>query len=131
MNEGLAYAYFDMGTAFEGMNQLDSANFYEEKAIEAFRKYNYEEPLVYQTIGDITMKSGNPAEALSYYQKSLQIALRNNERRASAYAYNKIASFYKNDKQAGFCYLLCQKGLEESKLINQKKTILGSGVIIV
>jgi tetratricopeptide (TPR) repeat protein len=26
-NEGLAYAYFDMGVAFAGLNQLDSANF--------------------------------------------------------------------------------------------------------
>jgi tetratricopeptide (TPR) repeat protein len=91
-NEGLAYAYFDMGVAFEGLNQLDSANFYEQRSIETFGKYNYEEPLVYQTLGDIKIKSGKPGEALEYYQKSLQIALKNNERRASAYAYNKIRS---------------------------------------
>ena len=91
--EGLAYAYFHMGTAFEGMNRLDSALFYEEKAIEAFHKVNHEEPLVYQTLGDIAMKSGSPGDALRYYEKSLRIAIRNNERRASAYAYNKIASF--------------------------------------
>ena len=27
-NEGLAYAYFDMGVAFDGMNQFDSASLY-------------------------------------------------------------------------------------------------------
>ena len=64
-----------MATVFEGMNQLDSASFYEEKAIEAFHKVNHEEPLVYQTLGDIAMKSGSPGDALSYYEKSLQLPL--------------------------------------------------------
>ena len=129
-DEGLAYAYFDMGVAFAGLNQLDSANFYEQKAIETFGKYNYEEPLVYQTIGDIKIKSGKPAEALEFYQKSLQIALRNNERRASAYAFNKIAAFYKDNNNADSAIYYAQKGLEESRLINQKKTILEAAALL-
>ena len=128
--EGLAYAYFHMGTAFEGMNQLDSASFYEEKAIETFHKVNHEEPLVYQTLGDIAMKSGSPGDALSYYEKSLRIAIRNNERRASAYAYNKIASFYKNENQPDSAIYYAGKGLEESKLISQKKTILEAASLL-
>jgi signal transduction histidine kinase len=129
-NEGLAYAYFDMGVAFAGLNQLDSANFYEQKAVETFGKYNYEEPLVYQTIGDIKIKSGKPAEALEFYQKSLQIALKNNERRASAYAYNKIAAFYKNNNNADSARYYAHKGLDESKVINQKKTILEAAALL-
>ena len=129
-NEGLAYAYFDMGNAFAGLNQLDSANFYEQKAIETFGKYNYEEPLVYQTMGDIKIKSGKPDEALGFYKKSLYIALKNNEPRASAYAYNKIASFYKDTNKPDSAIYYAQKGLEESRLINQKKTILESAVLL-
>ena len=129
-NEGLAYAYFDMGAAFAGLGQLDSASFYEQKAIETFGKYNYEEPLVYQTIGDIKLKSGNPAEALQFYQKSLQIALRNNERRASAYAFNKIAAFYRDNNNADSALYYAHKGLEESKVINQKKTILEAAALL-
>ena len=129
-DEGLAYAYFDMGVAFEGLNQLDSANFYEQRAIETFGKYNYEEPLVYQTMGDITIKSGKPGEALEYYQKSLQIALKNNERRASAYAYNKIAAFYKNSNNADSAIYYAHQGIDESRVINQKKTILEAAALL-
>ncbi|MGH2565068.1 MAG: tetratricopeptide repeat protein, partial [Ginsengibacter sp.] len=129
-DEGLAYAYFDIGVAFEGMNQLDSANLYEQKAIETFRKYNREEPLVYKTLGDVEMKSGKPAEALNLYQKSLQISLENNERRASAYAYNKIAAFYKNGNQPDSGIYYARKGLEESQLISQKKTILEAAILL-
>lgn len=123
-NEGLAYAYFDLGVAFAGLNRLDSAIFYEEKAIETFKKYDHEEPLVYQAIGDIRIKSGKPGDALSYYQKSLQIAIKNNERRALAYAYIKIAAFYKGVGQSDSAIFYFEKGLEESRLINQKKTIM-------
>ena len=119
-----------MGAAFAGLGQLDSASFYEQKSIETFGKYNYEEPLVYQTIGDIKVKSGNPAEALQFYQKSLQIALRNNERRASAYAFNKIAAFYKDNNNADSALYYAHKGLEESKVINQKKTILEAAALL-
>ncbi|MDE3184284.1 MAG: GHKL domain-containing protein [Bacteroidota bacterium] len=119
-----------MGVAFAGLNQLDSANFYEEKAIETFGKYHHEEPLVYQTIGDIKIKSGNPGEALNYYQKSLQIALKNNESRALAYAYNKIAALYKTANLSDSAIYYAQKGFEESKLINQKKTILEAAALL-
>jgi two-component system NtrC family sensor kinase len=129
-DEGLAYAYLSMGIAFTGLNQLDSASFYEQKAIETFKKYNFEEPLVYQTIGDIKIKSGKPTEALVYYQKSLQIATEINESRASAYAYNKIAAFYKNTNQPDSAIYYAQKGLAESQLINQRKTILEAATLL-
>ncbi len=129
-DEGLAYSYFDMGVAFAGLNQLDSANFYEQKAIETFGKYNYEEPLVYQTIGDIKIKSGKPADALEFYQKGLEISLKNNERRASAYAYNKIAAFYKDNNNADSALYYAHRGFEESRVINQKKTILEAAALL-
>ncbi|MGN6602943.1 MAG: ATP-binding protein [Ginsengibacter sp.] len=129
-NEGLAYAYFDMGVAFDGMNQFDSASLYEEKAIETFQKYNHEEPLVYLTLGDVAAKTAKSGEALNFYQKSLQIALKNNERRASATAYNKIAAFYKNQNQPDSAIDYAGKGLEESKLISQKKTILEAAALL-
>jgi two-component system, NtrC family, sensor kinase len=129
-DEGLAYAYFDLGVAFAGLDQLDSANFYEQKAMETFGKFNYEEPLVYQAMGDIKIKSGKPQEALDYYQKSLQIALKNNEPRASTYAYNKIAALYKNANQRDSAIYYAKKGLAASRIINQKKTILEAAALL-
>jgi two-component system NtrC family sensor kinase len=121
--EALAYANKDMAIVFEEMNQLDSAIYYEQMAIQDFRKTGREEPQTYETLGDIKMKSGNHAEALNFYQRGLQISIKNNERRASAEAYNKIATFYKNVNQADSGIYYARKGLEESKLISKKKTI--------
>jgi two-component system, NtrC family, sensor kinase len=129
-DEGLAYAYFDMGAAFAGLNALDSAIFYEQKSIETFAKYNYEEPLVYQVLGDIKMKSGNLAEALSYYQRSLALSLNKNEPRALSFAFNKIASFYKEINKPDSAIYYASKGLEESKKINQKRTILDASALL-
>ena len=129
-SEGMAYSLKDIGVVFEEMNQLDSAKHYLQRSIEMFRKTNHEEPLVYETFGNIMMKLGNNKEALNYYQKSLQIALENNERRASALAYNKIASFYKemNQPDSGIYYAI--KGLKESEMISQKKTILQAAALL-
>jgi tetratricopeptide (TPR) repeat protein len=103
---------YDIGNVYEETDQLDSARYYELKALEFFRTINREEPFVYKTLGNIEMKSGNQSKALSYYQQSLQIAIQNNEHRASASAYNKIASFYKlvNQPDSGIYY--ARKGLK-------------------
>ncbi len=128
--EALAYARKDIAVVFEEMNQLDSAIYYEQLAIQDFRKTGREEPQTYETLGDIKMKSGNSIEALNFYQKSLQISLNNNERRASASAYNKIASFYKNINQPDSGIYYASKGLNESKLISQKKTIQQAAALL-
>ena len=124
IDEGFGYALYDIGNVYEETDQLDSAKYYELQALEFFRTINREEPFVYKTLGNIEMKSGNPTKALSYYQQSLQIAIQNNEHRASASAYNKIASFYKliNQPDSGIYY--ARRGLEESELVSHKKTIL-------
>jgi signal transduction histidine kinase len=129
-DEGMAYACFDMGVAYTGLGQLDSAIYYEERAIKVFHRIGYEEPLVYQTLGDIRIKSGKPDEALIYYKKSLEIALNKNERRASAYAFNKIAGFYKTFNQSDSAIYYAEKGLQESQMIAQKKTILEAAALL-
>ncbi|HJS56134.1 MAG TPA: tetratricopeptide repeat protein, partial [Chitinophagaceae bacterium] len=128
--EALAYALKGLGVVFLETNQLDSATYYELQAIEVFSRTNREEPHVYEILGDIKMKSGNRAEALSYYHKSLQIAIQNNERRASAASYNKIASLYKilNMPDSGIYY--ANKGLEESELISHKRRILEAASLL-
>ena len=128
--EGAAYSTYDLGVAFKEMNQLDSALFYEQKSIVHFRNINRDEPLVYAALGDIEMKSGRSAEALIYYQKSLRSSIENNERRASASAYNKIATFYKNGNQWDSAIYYAKKGFEESVLISKKKTIQEAAALL-
>ena len=128
--ESLGYAKKDMAIAFEEMNQLDSAMFYDQQAIKDFQKINREEPQVYEIWGNIKMKMLNKAEALHFYQKSLQVSLENNERRTSSSAYIKLASFYKNNNQTDSAIYYAKKGLEESELISQKKTIQDAAALL-
>jgi signal transduction histidine kinase len=128
--ESFAFSQYDMGDAFCEMNQLDSAVYYERLAITNFSKENREEPLVYITLGNVEMKSGKPVEALHLYQKSLQISIKNNERRATAWAYNKLAAFYKTINQPDSAIYYASKGLEESKIIGQKNTIRESASLL-
>ena len=120
---GLAYSKYDLGVAFKEMNQLDSALFYEQQSIGHFKKINREEPLVFTALGDIEMKSGKSSKALNYYKKSLQSSFKNNERRALASAYNKIAIFFNLVNQRDSAIYYATKGLNESILIANKKTI--------
>src|SRR5665213_1148279 len=128
--EGLAYSWRDRGIVYTEMNQLDSAVFCESKAIDAFRKINWQDPLIYETLGDVKIKSGNYDDALKFYQKGLQVALANNERRSSASAYNKIALFYKTLNQPDSAIYYAKKGLEVSESISQKKTILEAAQLL-
>ncbi len=128
--EAIAYAMYDLGYAYEEMNLLDSAIYYEQEAIKHFAKISREEPLTYKILGDIKMKSGNQVEALNYYQKSLHISITNNERRATAYAYNKIASFYKNINQPDSAIYYARMGLDASILIAQKKTLQEAAALL-
>ena len=128
--EALAYAKKDIAVVFEEMDQLDSAWYYVQLAIDDFQKTGREEPQTYQTLGNIKMKSGNNAEALNFYQSGLKIAINNNERRASAEAYNKIATFYKKINQPDSGIYYARKGLEESQLISQKKTLQEAAALL-
>ena len=128
--EALAYANKDIAVVFEETDQLDSAIYYEQLAIQDFRKIRREEPQTYETLGNIKMKSGSPAEAVNFYQKGLQIAIKNNERRASADAYIKIATFYKNANQPDSGIYYASKGFGESQLISQKKTIQEAAALL-
>jgi len=129
-DEGLAYSQYDMGSAFFEMNQLDSAFYYEQQAIKHFRNIGREEPLVYRILGDIQMKLGKPGEALEFYRLSLTYSLNNNERRALAAAYNKIAAFYKNANQPDSAIQYAKKGFELSAAISQKKTLLDAAALL-
>ena len=128
--EALAYAKKDIAVVFEETNQLDSALYYEQLATQDFKKTGREEPQIYETLGNIKMKSGDHVAALNFYQKGLQIAIKNNERRASAGAYNKIATFYKNINQPDSGIYYASKGFEESQLISQKKTMQEAAALL-
>jgi two-component system NtrC family sensor kinase len=122
IEEGLAYALYDTGNAYDEMNELDSAYYYEQKAIKIFAKTGRKEPIIYKILGDIALKKGDKQGALKQYQQCLQIAIINNESRATGFAYNKIAAFYKNENQSDSAIYYASKGLRQSEAIGKKLT---------
>ncbi len=120
--EGVAYALYDIGNAYDEMNRLDSAYYYEQEAIKHFSNTGRKEPIVYKILGDIALKKGDKQEALKEYQRCLQIAILNNEHRATSFAYNKIAAYYKDQGQPDSAIYYANKGLRESEAIGKKVT---------
>ncbi len=66
-----AISYLSMGMAYEQMNQLDTAFYYEQKAL----KYKFQElqTEILRTLGNIEAKRGHTSLALAYYQEGIQI----------------------------------------------------------
>ncbi len=104
--------------------------FYEREALGNFKKLDREEPLVYNVLGDIALQSGDHQAAMNYYQESLEIAIRNDERRALAHSYNKIADLYKIMNQADSAIYYGRKGLVVSQLTAQKKSSLEAAALL-
>jgi len=130
IEEGYAYALYDIGNVYNEMGRLDSAYFYEQEAIKYFARTGRKEPIVYKTLGDIALKRGDKKEALKQYQQSLRIAISNNERRAIGFAYNKIAVFYKNNGQRDSAIYYAGEGLRESEAIGKKVTSMEAANIL-
>ncbi|HEX3386632.1 MAG TPA: ATP-binding protein, partial [Mucilaginibacter sp.] len=120
--EGAAYSLYDLGNAYNEMNKLDSAYYYEQEAIKSFAIIGRKEPIIYKILGDVALKKGDKRSALTQYQQCLRIAIANNESRATVYAYNKIAAFYKNENQPDSAIYYAGKGLSESEAIGKKLT---------
>jgi two-component system NtrC family sensor kinase len=129
-NLNLAYSYWNLGNSYKALHILDSAAYFEQQAVLVFQKEGWEEPLVYQALGDIDWESGKAAGTLSLFRKALQIALTNNEQRAIPIIYNRIATYYKNMNLPDSAIYYAQKGLAESQFISQKKSILESASLL-
>ncbi len=122
IEEGVAYAMYDMGNAYDEMDRLDSAYYCEQEAIRHFANIGRKEPIIYKILGDIALKKGDKQRALNEYKQCLHIAISNNERRATSFAYNKIAAYYKDQDQPDSAIYYAKKGLQESEAIGKKLT---------
>jgi len=130
INEGFGYVFYDIGNVYEEMGELDSARHNALQALEIFRQIDREEPLVFKTLGNIELKSKNWDKALYYFKQSLQLSIQNNEHRATPYAYNKIAEFYKNTNQLDSAIYYGRKGLEASTMSSQKNPLQEAATLL-
>ena len=126
----LAYGYLQLGDLYRLNNQLDSAEYYEQKAVISFEKLNYNEPAAYHILGDIAVKSGRNNEALHYYKISEQNAIRGNRLRTIAGVYTSISEYFKNLNQPDSALYYAHKGLEVSQRLGQKSSSLAAAQLL-
>ncbi len=130
IDPGLAYGYLQMGAIHLLYNQLDSAEYYEKKAVKSFEKLNYNEPAVYQLLGNIALKSGRNNEALHYYKISEQNAIKGNRLRALTAVYNSISEYFKTQNQPDSALYYAHKGLEVAQDLGQKSSSLEAAKLL-
>ena len=127
---GLPYGYMLIGEAYLLSNQPDSAAYYEKKAVKIFKEQNFNEPFVYQFLGDIAMKSGMNKEALGNYKISEQNAIEGKQQRALTWAYIRISDFFKTLGQPDSALYYAHKGFEVSQHFGQKSSTLAAAKLL-
>ena len=118
------------GLAYEELNVLDSALYYEQLASRKIAKYETLPPLYFRVLGNIQAKSGNSDHALQYYQQGIQSVLKNNNYRDAAPLYISIASLYKKLNQPDSAIHYAKQGLAYGQLLNYKIRIMDASKLL-
>ncbi|WP_298352432.1 ATP-binding protein [Runella sp.] len=117
----------NIGNAFEKINQLDSALYYEQQAYEEMLRAGTDiNPIIFRNLGNIQAKLGNNRLAMDYYQKSLPLSIG----RVKAIVLNLMAKLYQKENQLDSSIYYAQRGLDESKLTNYKQGILDGSTLL-
>jgi signal transduction histidine kinase len=127
---GRATESMDLGMIYQQMGHPDSALYY---AQHAFEKINLIEDLsveVYRVLGNIQAMKGNKNNALSYYQKGIQVGLKINDFRTISFIYANMAEMFRQMNQPDSSIYYAEKGVEYGEVISYKKGILLSGNLL-
>ncbi len=118
------------GDAYEQLNKLDSALYYEQLAFPKIFRYETLPPLYFSVLGNIQAKSGNNHLALKYYQQGIYVALKNNDYRNAAALYISIASFYKKINRLDSAIYYAKQGLAYGQMLAYKNRIMDAGNLL-
>ena len=113
-----------LGVAYSAMNQLDSAWYYEIKALNNLNLIKDLAPDVCQTLGTIQMKKGDRFLAGQFFKESLDFSERNKDEYVASNAYGEIAKMYKLANKADSSIYFAKKGLEYAQNAKNPRVIL-------
>ena len=96
----------NLGASYEGLHQLDSAAFFLNQAWQLTRRarpgnwscWGNPAPYMLREIGLLQMGQGHQREALSFYRRSAQASLPENDQRSASRAYQYMAELYKQQQ---------------------------------
>ncbi len=129
-NYGKGLYYYQIGKAYNKMGSKDSTKYYLDKAIQLAIPTSSSDLLryTYFEMADFLTRSGNPAEAIDYYQKYIQVndSLYSKQNMQSLSAYRTLYDLETKDKEIE---LLNQKSLV-AKEQAQKQRILFYSLVV-
>ena len=118
------------GIAYEELNKLDSALYYEQLASPKVFQYETLPPLYFRVLGNIQAKLGNNDLALQYYRQGIQTVLKNKNYRDASSLYISIASFYKKLKQSDSAIHYAKQGLAYGQFLAYKNRIMDASNLL-
>ena len=118
------------GIAYEQLNRLDSALYYEQLASSKIFRYPTVPPLYFRVLGNIQAKSGNNKLALEYYQQGIQAAIKFNNYRDAAPLYISIASFYRKINKQDSAIYYAKQGLAYGQMLAYKNRIMDAANLL-
>ena len=125
----IANCYNALGLIYSEIKQLDSANFYYNKALDLFDEDNLDRALVYENLGALKEYSGQFDEALIYYLKAELLHEKHKDYSGLAWTLNHIGTIYNEMGWYAKARVELRQALEYSKeygLINEQKDITNS-----
>ena len=121
-----AYTYTDIGHAYIKLNKLDSALYFEQKALYYYsvipfkeRKYEGE---VYLHIGEIYHLMGNVDLASENFERAIWISEQQNNPAKKGDAHLQLASLYQSLNKTDSCFFHAKKALEAFNLVGKEKS---------
>ncbi|UOQ53950.1 tetratricopeptide repeat-containing sensor histidine kinase [Hymenobacter cellulosivorans] len=109
----------NLGASYEGRRQLDSAQYFLNRAYDLTRRsqtvhqscWGTPLPYVLRELGLLRASLGQPAEALTYYRRSAQASFPENDRRSACRAYQYMAELYHSRQQLDSSVYYARKSL--------------------
>ena len=132
INKESGYLYclelMNIGSQFEGLNQLDSAEYYFQKSLQAFKKNKFETPPhLYRHLGNVRFALGNMPLALFYYKRSLQSKTIENTPAFYTTTLNALSIYYQKANNLDSSIYYAKQALIQARLISSKnRAIIGA-----
>lgn len=115
----------NIGTVYRETKNLDSAAYYNDKALQIQQEANVEiTPLQINNLGRDEFMRGRSQKAMAYSRQAIQRCKNNNDHRSAGIVYHTLATYFKDLSQPDSAIYYSTIGLAESQSINFKEGIL-------
>ena len=107
------WAYWLLGDSYYGLNKLDSALMYAQRAYDICLRIKYFDYIdwSYESLGKIQGKLGNQALALGYFDLAIKEGIKKNSLKYINKYYTSLSQFYYDSYQKDSCLVYAKKAI--------------------